>query len=46
MDCLDHMEVHLHGHDDVRIATTLFELTQGMCQDNGEEFTGKKQTSC
>jgi tetratricopeptide (TPR) repeat protein len=30
MDCLDHMEDHLHGNDDVRIATTLFELAQAL----------------
>jgi tetratricopeptide (TPR) repeat protein len=30
MDCLDHLEVHLPGNDDIRIATTLFELTQAL----------------
>ena len=30
MDCLDHMEVRHHGNDDVRIATTLFELAQAL----------------
>ena len=30
MDCLDYMEDHLHGKDDVRIATTLFELAQAL----------------
>jgi tetratricopeptide (TPR) repeat protein len=30
MDCLDHLEVHLPGNDDIRIATTLFELAQAL----------------
>jgi tetratricopeptide (TPR) repeat protein len=30
MDCLDHMDVHPHGSDDVRIAITLFELAQAL----------------
>src|SRR5258708_1746026 len=30
MECLDHLEGHLHGNDYIRIATTLFELTQAL----------------
>jgi hypothetical protein len=30
IDCLDHLEVHLLGNDDFRIATTLVELTQAL----------------
>jgi tetratricopeptide (TPR) repeat protein len=30
MDCLDHLEAHLPGIDDIRIATTLIELTQAL----------------
>ncbi|KAF8506590.1 hypothetical protein F5888DRAFT_1643628 [Russula emetica] len=30
MDCLDHLEVHLPGNDDIRISITLSELTQAL----------------
>jgi tetratricopeptide (TPR) repeat protein len=30
MDYLDHMEVHHHGNDNVRVATTLFEIAQAL----------------
>jgi len=30
MECLDHLEVHLHGNDVIRITTTLFDLTQAL----------------
>jgi tetratricopeptide (TPR) repeat protein len=30
MDCVDHLEDYLHGNDDVRTATKLFELAQAL----------------
>lgn len=30
MDCLDHIKAHLPGNDDIRIAITLFELSQAL----------------
>ena len=39
IDCLDHLEVHLLGNDDFRIATTLFELTQALSDLGLHKYT-------
>jgi hypothetical protein len=39
LDCLDHMDVHVHESDGVRIATTLLELAQALSKSATRVFT-------